>query len=372
MVAAGIFLGAAPGALAGGFGPATTVYEGPSPDSRVELTDLHGHRAAPDSDAAFFAADHQIGSDSAIVIGAWITPSLLDTEAEVGQAARVDHCAGEPGWAYARVEGAVKTVMLGTPIEPESEPLGDDDAAFSRPDIACAEPARQAVSFLRKDGTGLHAWMFTFDATWSSDDLNYGVQLGSASKGSTPAIAATPDVIHVAWKQGSKLRYKRFTVGAGPDHPITPLPTRTLDTSSSLDEVRLAADGKRVVVAWERGSTVVARVSTDKGASWKPRTTLFQGGGPAKADAAVTNADVRGKTIIVSATVWTCFEGCGGTGSIKRSTTNGASWAKVEGSTKQGGYVFGALAGERSAPSMFMAWDQRFNLVPVIKARYAP
>lgn len=370
-IAAGLFLGATPAALAGGFGDTATLYEGTGPDSIVEITDVFGS-PAEGGDSLLIGAHDQIGSDSSIVIDQWVPDVFLDSLGQVGQAPRVDMCAGTIGVAFAREVGAARTVHVSTMDDRDLLDLDDNGDAFSRPDIACSHPGRQAISFLRRGDNGLRVWMFTFDATWTDDDLHYALDLGAASKGSTPAIAATPSAIHVAWKNGTKLRYKRFTVGAGPDFAITPLPTKTLDTSSSLDELRLAAEGNRVVLAWERGSNVVARVSTDQGSTWKPRATLFRGGGPANADAAVTNADVLGKTIIVSATVWTCFEGCGGTGSIKRSTTNGGSWATVKGSTKRGGYVFGALVGDRSAPSMFMAWDQRFNLVPVIKARYAP
>lgn len=371
LATASLLLGAAPGAMAAGFGPAFTVFEESAPDAAVELTDLVG-APVEGGNQVILGIHDQFGTTSLAVLAQWVPDVVLSSWGSVGQATRVDVCVGIPGAAFARDVAGARTVVLGVANALARTTLDENGDAFTRPDIACAEPARQAVTFLRNGDAGLHAWMFTFDATWSTDNLHYGLDLGAASKGSTPAIAATPDAIHVAWKDGTKLRYKRFTVGAGPDYAVTPLPTKTLDTSNSLDELRLAAEGNRVVIAWERGSNVVARVSTDQGASWKPRATLFRGGGPANADAAVTNADVLGKTVIVSATVWTCFEGCGGTGSIQRSTTNGGSWATVKGSTKRGGYVFGALAGDRSAPSMFMAWDQRFNLVPVVKARYAP
>lgn len=362
-------LGGAVGAQAGDFGPTLTLYEGVEFEDVVEISDASAWTSDVLGDVVVVPGVRS----GAILTHLWapgFTPQ--GTPGPAGTSPRSQICAGKVAQVFAVKVGAVRSVVVKDLDADQGITINDGGDAFTRPDVACAEPGRIAVSFLRTGDAGTRVWLFSFDATWEDDDLHDGRDIGPASKDSTPAVAATPDMIHLAWKHGTKLRYKRFTVGAAPGYPVTAKPTVTVDTAAGLGNVRLAADGKRVVLAWERGRDVVARVSTDKGGSWKPRTTLFRGGGPANADAAVTGADVRGRTIIVSGTVWNCFEGCAGTGSIKRTTTGGASWSTVKGSSRSGGYVFGALAGTRAAPSLFLVWDQRFDYIPVIRARYAP
>jgi hypothetical protein len=362
-------LGGAVGAQAGDFGPTETLYQGSEAEDLVDISEAYTRSSDVLGDVLVVPGVRS----GALLTYQWASGfSPVGTTGPAGASPRSQFCANNLVQVFAAREGAGRSVVVGVMDDPERAVINDGGDAYTRPDVACAEPGRVVTSFLRADDAGTRVWLFSFDATWTDDDLNDGRDLGPASKDSTPSVAATPDMIHLAWKHGTKLRYKRFTVGDAPEYPVTAKPTVTVDTAAGLGNVRLAADGKRVVLAWERGRDVVARVSTDTGSSWKPRTTLFRGGGPANADAAVTGADVRGRTIIVSGTVWNCFEGCGGTGSIKRTTTAGASWGTVKGSSKSGGYVFGALAGTRAAPSLFLVWDQRFNFIPVIKARYAP
>ena len=369
-VISGCLLGGAVAAQAGDFGPTKTIYEGVETEDLVEISEVSTWPTPADGDMLAVPGVRSSG----LLTHLWGTDADLEVSVigPAGTSPRSQFCAGTLGQVFAARDGAARSVVLGTLADPAQGTIDEDGDAYTRPDIACAEPGRVVISFLRTGDAGTRVWLFSFDASWTDDDLNDGRDIGPASKDSTPAVAATPGMIHLAWKHGPKLRYKRFTVGDAPGYPVSAKPTVTVDTAAGLGNVRLAADGKRVVLAWERGRDVVARVSTDQGNSWKSRTTLFRGGGPANADAVVTGADVRGRTIIVSGTVWNCFEGCAGTGNIKRTTTGGASWSTIKGSSKSGGYVFGALAGTRAAPSLFLVWDQRFNFIPVIKARYAP
>jgi len=102
-----------------------------------------------------------------------------------------------------------------------------------------------------------------------------------------------------------------------------------------------------VLLAWERSSDVVARVSTNKGAGFGARSTIFDGQPSSAKVAFLTNADVAGATLLVSGTV--VSEGISTRGSIKRSTNNGGTWPKMAGSERTSGFVAGALSGSGAA-----------------------
>ena len=174
--------------------------------------------------------------------------------------------------------------------------------------------------------------------------------------------------MYVAWTHGTRLRFTRFSVGAAPGASMTALPTLTIEDTTSQSSPRMAAAGKRVVIAWERKGSVVARVSTDTGESFKARRTVFQGAPSTGKVAFVTNADALGATLIVSGAV--SSEGITVRSGVRRTTNGGASWATV-GPEKTGGFVVGILGGASSAPRLHLVWDERFKAEPhEIRAQY--
>jgi hypothetical protein len=230
-------------------------------------------------------------------------------------------------------------------------------ANHTRPDVTCVADGRAfGVALRTADGS---TRLKLYSNLVGASELDVELDLGRANKGSTPAVAAVADRLYVAWTQGTKLRFKRFTIATGPDRAMTASPTVTLEDTASQSSPRLAADGKRVVLAWERKGSVVARVSTDKGQTFKARKVLLQGN-PASAKVAfVTDADALGSTLIVSGAV--SSEGISVRSSVRRTTNGGGTWSTVAGSEKTGGFVIGILGGTAGAPRLHVLWDQRIS-----------
>jgi hypothetical protein len=127
---------------------------------------------------------------------------------------------------------------------------------------------------------------------------------------------------------------------------------------------RLGADGDRVAIAYG-GGDVRARVSTDRGASWRPRRTLATGAFE------IVNypgsVDIRGSRIIVALT----SESVGfGTSWVERSINAGQSWSEVPGSTRQNGKMVGALAAPGGVTKVVEAWDQSISFPELQRVRF--
>ena len=228
---------------------------------------------------------------------------------------------------------------------------------FLSPDVACVGSNVEVLAVLPKAAGGTHliVWLFTPDLS----DGPTGFDLGAVARNAGPVIVADGGWVHVAWMTGTTLKYKRFKVGSAPSYALSPRPTEVIETTSGQSAPQLGVDGKRVVLAWQRKASVVARVSSDRGVSFGARKTLFAGQASSAKVAFLDSADVRGATVIVAGTV--SNEGITATGSVMRSTDNGHGWAKIPGTTRQQGFVYAALDGPTSAPVLHLAWDERFT-----------
>lgn len=227
---------------------------------------------------------------------------------------------------------------------------------FRRADVACHQGGLIALAVNRTHGgkTRLILWLFNADLTDAPDT---GWDLGPSDPGVTPAIDAGGGFLHVTWRSGTSIRYKRYKVGAAPGYLLTPKPTVTIESTTGQSAPRIAADGKRVVIAWQRKRSVVARVSTDKGATFGVRRTVLSAGAPSSGKVAFLNSvDVLGSTIVVGGAVVTDVTG---KGQVVRSTDNGRTWRTVSGTATSGAFLFGALGGSAGAPRLHIAQDHR-------------
>jgi hypothetical protein len=213
------------------------------------------------------------------------------------------------------------------------------------------------LAVLRREAghTRLIVWLFTPDLSNGPT----GFDLGSVSKSADPVIVADGGWVHLAWMSGTALKYKRFAVGGAPSYALTPRPTVSIETTSGQSAPQLGVDGKRVVLAWQRKASVVARVSSDRGVSFGGRRTVFAGQASSGKVAFPDSADVRGATIIVAGTI--SSEGITATGSVMRSKDDGRSWTRIAGTTRHGGFVFAALDGTAKTPLLHLVWDERFT-----------
>jgi hypothetical protein len=242
------------------------------------------------------------------------------------------------------------------------------------PDIACAGNGRLAVAWFRKDGAGYAVEFFARGAILhpaGDDPAEVRLALGSGVQREGLSIAATASRIHVAWFAGDQLKLKRFDVGPGPDFDVTPLATQTLATLPYGMTPRLGADGDRVVLAYMNRADLVARVSTDGGASFGPVRKLVDAPFPSEVGAWPSNADVKGSRLIVSGTIAGGIDELVGEGFVYRSTNDGASWSRVPGSTKAGGTAVAAYVRKGANARIVEAWDQWIDDPAVERVRFA-
>jgi hypothetical protein len=229
-----------------------------------------------------------------------------------------------------------------------------------KPDIACAGGRRLAVAWLQKVGGSHRLKVFTralFPVFTGSAAQERSFDLGKANLRRGLAVAATKDRIHVAWFTGIVLKHKSFRVGGAPDFGVTPLPTRSLGSFRYGFAPKLGAAGRRVVLAMMNRADLVARVSSDRGGSWGPQRTLLDEPFPSEIGAGPTNADVRGRRLLVSGVEIGGFETLDGRGFLYESPNGGRSWARVKGSLRRGSAVVGAYLSPGASTKAAMAWD---------------
>jgi hypothetical protein len=236
--------------------------------------------------------------------------------------------------------------------------IEEDGTDYLRVDVTCVDADLVVLAVVvRKNGaTRLIIWTFKPDLT---DGAKFGFDLGRANPGSTPAIVASDGWVHVAWIDGSKLKLKRFTVGASPGFKLTAKPTTVIETRPGQWAPQLGVDGKRVILAWERGGSIVARVSTDRGASFGSRKVLFKGDPASGKVALLGSADARGKALVVAGSI--ASEGISLRSRALASVDGGRTWVRASGPDFTQGEIRAALDGPRAKPTLFVAWDERLG-----------
>jgi uncharacterized protein (DUF736 family) len=240
---------------------------------------------------------------------------------------------------------------------------------YLRVDVTCVDANLVVLAVLvRKNGaTRLIIWTFKPDLT---DGAEFGFDLGRATPTSAPAIVASDGWVHVAWVDGSKLKLKRFTVGAAPGFKLTAKLTTVIETRPGQGWPQLGVDGKRVILAWERSGSVVARVSTDRGASFGSRKVILKGDPQSAKVALLGSADARGKVLVVAGTI--ASEGISLRSRALASVNGGRTWVRASGPDFTQGEMRAALGGPRVNPILFVAWDERLSGVEtqVIRAGF--
>lgn len=229
---------------------------------------------------------------------------------------------------------------------------------YLHPDVACVDAKLVVLAVLvRKRGaTRLIVWTFKPDLT---DGARFGFDLGRTDAGSAPTITAADGWVHVAWVDGSRLKLKRFKVGSAPGFTLSAKPTTTIETFAGQRAPRLGADGKRVVLAWERGASVVARISTDRGVSFGARKIILKGDKASAKVALIGSADVRGTVVVVSGAI--SSEGITMKGRAMVTGDGGRTWRRAHGEDVVGGMMLAALDGPRTAPVLLLAADERLT-----------
>lgn len=176
---------------------------------------------------------------------------------------------------------------------------------------------------------------------------------------SGPSVAAVKGRGYVAWGAprwggGSRVRFKRFVVGAGPAFAVTAKSAQTLHSAYRLDhQPELAAHGTRVAVTYPvSGGTwdSVVRVSSDRGVSFKSPVWLRN---PGDLGGFPMSIAVRGSRIVVIVSEW--YEGAAGNARFV-SGNGGASFTRTW-MNKDKGFRVAAFVTEAKKPKLVEAWD---------------
>lgn len=154
---------------------------------------------------------------------------------------------------------------------------------------------------------------------------SYTFDLGLHRYWESPYIAATKHSIYVAFmKDNGDLRFKRFSLSA--DGTVTPHRTKILLQSTAIQNPVLAASGSRVVLGYDDGTRSKVRISTDRGVSFGPATTLPLASG--EPESGTQSVAVRGQRILVEISQGPCVRCYGIDFSIGYlSTDGGATWS---------------------------------------------
>lgn len=293
--------------------------------------------------------------------------SIMPLDAGARRELQVDTC-GAWAWAVSGLHAAAapagEWLVVLDGLEMEGSVVESSLLTLSgqarKPDIACAGGRRLAVAWLQKVGGSHRLKLFTralFPVFTGSAAQDRSFDLGKANLRRGLAVAATKDRIHVAWFSGRTLKHKRFRVGGAPDFVVTPLPTRSLGGFRYGFAPTLGAAGQRVVLAMTNRADLVARVSSDMGNSWGPSRTLLNEPFPSEIGAGPTNADIRGRRILVSGVEIGGFELPDGRGFLYQSRDGGLSWSRLKGSLRRGSAVVGAYLSPGGVTKAALAWD---------------
>jgi hypothetical protein len=173
------------------------------------------------------------------------------------------------------------------------------------------------------------------------------------------AIAGQGNDVYIAWFDGADVEMRHYGVGPAPDRDLLGIPSALLPDMPDGMVPELGVANDRVVFAYMNEADLRARVSTNGAISWGPERTLENMPFPSEVGAYPTSADVIGTRIVVAGTiVGGIFDELNGEGFLKRTTTAGATWARVANTTIDDGQVVGAYRGRAGDPLLVMAWDK--------------
>jgi hypothetical protein len=92
--------------------------------------------------------------------------------------------------------------------------------------------------------------------------------------GRSLAVAGVDGMAYAVFaRSDGDLRFKRWSIGAGPGFAVTPHPTQVIGggkLENPASSAVIAARGNKVAVAWFKCGGLFARVSNDRGQTWGP------------------------------------------------------------------------------------------------------
>jgi hypothetical protein len=125
--------------------------------------------------------------------------------------------------------------------------------------------------------------------------------LGQAGPKDGISVATVGSRVVVSWSSGGKrnLRIKRFDIGSGADPTIKPRKTQRIAVRDAVLP-KLAARGKKVVLAYSDDGKLKVRTSRDSAGSFSTATTLLNAGS-VKVPSRATSASLSGSRIVIEA-----------------------------------------------------------------------
>jgi hypothetical protein len=142
------------------------------------------------------------------------------------------------------------------------------------PDVACAG-GRVFVSWFQRAGSGDR--LKVAHARRSDGVFSAPIDLGLDDEtffSRSLAVAGVQGTSYAVFaRSNGDLRFKRWSIGAGPGFAVTPHATQVIGNGTAANaagEAVIAAAGDKVAVAWFKCGGVFARVSNDRGQTWGP------------------------------------------------------------------------------------------------------
>jgi len=199
------------------------------------------------------------------------------------------------------------------------------------PDVACVGTRRLVSAWFQKSGDTWRVKLHARGVLLNPEDEEVPEQdfdLGTGELGRGLAIAATRDMVYVAWFRGTQLKLRRFSVGASPGYRLSSLGTSTIATLAHAGSVELGAQASRVVLAYQQDSDVRIRRSTNEGASFGSAKTLRNNSDEGFVGALPTSVSVKGDRMTVGVVEYFGDVGLSGSGFGFLSTNGGSSWTR--------------------------------------------
>jgi hypothetical protein len=212
--------------------------------------------------------------------------------------------------------GAAQAIMTDT----------TDDRRVRDVSVSCVGNQYVAIGWLNKNGNGkttARLMIRSVDPLGTRPSFKKVYNLGVAEFRSGLDVAATPTSAAVAFVRKGDLRLKRFEVDRATPGAISGKPLKTI-VWKDVQHPRMAAKGKRLVVAYSDRGKLRAKVSQDLGETLSRPTTLARTGGlgnPSRAH----SADVVGDRIVATARVYS--KAAGYQPQRIESSDFGSSWA---------------------------------------------
>jgi hypothetical protein len=163
------------------------------------------------------------------------------------------------------------------------QPIAASSQELTGPDVACTDD-RIFVSW-REHTTGENVRLLVASALLSDHVFGAPMSLGQQDRNfpSGLALAGSGDHAYAAFNRlDGRLRVKRWSVGPGPTHPLSSGPAVVVGGGTEnrpAYEAAIDAHGDNVGLTWGRCANVLARVSTDAGATWGPVRMIEDGFG---------------------------------------------------------------------------------------------